>query len=765
MTLTLGGLPAANYHWRSYHHDTENMNTPFTIELSTDGGASWSEVHSGQMTDSTPGGNPPSAQTETGAGDPDPANLPSTANFRFYAPGGDVILRFTPLAQVAVHQQFFGINGFELAQLSLPALKDGLVNYWNLDSNLEDCAHDIPGSSSSVEDDGSFGGANGTGGISYQSGLFGDAIEQDGASGPAQNNGHVRVERSADTLFGANATNPGCPSTVTSSMWVQVAGFDTGWQAVLAHGEGAQYRIARRGGNPRLAYAGGVGEGPDGGPNVDDGQWHHVVAISDQKSGNTRLYVDGSLVSTGGNPNINDGQGGGTLPLNIGANPNTGAQNREWWGKIDDVAQWNRALSDPEIALLYGGGPATAVPLKQLALPQMTVYCGPDGPGESYWQDFDFPDATTDLGDGTTIGSSDGLNQVLGGALRMTDSLTGGTRSSFRIPALATSSNGWHARFDVTLTHDPGHPNPNPADGFSFNYGAIPARTGGGAGPDQDGAAEEGWGGGIQHISFEADTWRNPDAEQGFNIAVNGTDVAGGHINGVILPDDGAESATVEIWWSPADASFTTTGFSVTNAAFNALPHGFAGDNSYGFGISARTGGATETLRHRQPPHRDRRRPARGRTARPQRSTSASTCPERAALQGVHHRQPRRAQRRSSSLGTPGPASRLEHRSEPRRSSSIPAGGRVTIKLQFDATGPGGPRRRHRLGPDQLDPDNSLYDVRSRRVHGRHAAGDLLRRQGRRQRASGRGDDDGQLRARLRHRRHRRHGAGGLHAA
>ena len=216
-------------------------------------------------------------------------------------------------------------------------------------------------------------------------------------------------------------------------------------------------------------------------------------------------------------------------------------------------------------------------------------------PPQPYSQDFEFPDGTTDLGDGSVIGASDGINQVLGGQLRLTDSLTAGTRSSFRVPALPNSSSGWHATFDYVLTHDPGHPNPDPADGFSFNYGAIPARAGNGPGPDQDGAAEEGWGGGIQHISFEADTWRNGDAEQGFNVAVNGTDVAGGFLGGTILPSDGAISGTVEIWWDPSTTSFTTTGGNI-NANFIDLAHGFTGDDGYGFGISARTGGATETL-------------------------------------------------------------------------------------------------------------------------------------------------------------------------
>ena len=241
-------------------------------------------------------------------------------------------------------------------------LSDGLVNYWTFDDTLVDVAPALPGSSSTVNDDGTFIGANGTGGIAFGTGLFGNAIEQDGAAGAAQNNGCVEVIRSDDTLFGLNATNPAAPNTVTTSMWVETAGLDTSWQTLLSHGEGSQYRMARRdSSNPPIAsYAGGSGDIPGdnatGPPIGVNNGFHHVVAISDGILGETRLYVDNMLVATGGAPAIDDARGGGTLNLNIGANPDTGGQNREWFGKIDDVAQWNRVLTVEEIDEIYTAG-------------------------------------------------------------------------------------------------------------------------------------------------------------------------------------------------------------------------------------------------------------------------------------------------------------------------------------------------------------------------------------------------------------------------
>lgn len=259
-----------------------------------------------------------------------------------------------------------------LAVNSDGALVTGLVNYWNFDSNLNDSAHGRPGGSSSVADTGTFAGANGTAGINFGSGLFGNAISQDGAI--AQNNGFVSVTRSPDTLFGANATNPAQPNTVTTSMWVNAAGFDTSWQTMISHGEGEQYRIARRGGDvpETAAYAGGSPDIPGAGigPTIGAGTgWHHIVAIS-EGGVDTRLWVDGGLVANGAAPVIDDFRTASSLNLSIGANPDTGAQNREWFGQIDDVAQWNRALTDPEILQLWGGSSATAKSLGTLLIPE-----------------------------------------------------------------------------------------------------------------------------------------------------------------------------------------------------------------------------------------------------------------------------------------------------------------------------------------------------------------------------------------------------------
>jgi len=115
MDLTLGDLPGGQYEWTSFHHDTENVHTPFLMDISTDGGTTFERVGEFKMSSSSGGGNPANPDLEVG---PDPKSLTSTVVTEFSSDGSDVVIRFIPLAQIAVHNQIFAINGFELIQTS-----------------------------------------------------------------------------------------------------------------------------------------------------------------------------------------------------------------------------------------------------------------------------------------------------------------------------------------------------------------------------------------------------------------------------------------------------------------------------------------------------------------------------------------------------------------------------------------------------------------------------------------------------------------------
>ncbi len=159
------------------------------------------------------------------------------------------------------------------------------------------------------------------------------------------------------------------------SAWFQVDAFDTSWQALLAKGEGSNYRIARQGDTNFMAYAGGARDiRPDPAPaasptNPGDGLWHNVVATT-TNGGGVSLWVDGALVEDAGNVDqvaaITNTNSTDPPELWIGNNP--GSPGREWEGGIDEVAIWGRVLSEGEIASIWNGGDGASIP--QLAIPE-----------------------------------------------------------------------------------------------------------------------------------------------------------------------------------------------------------------------------------------------------------------------------------------------------------------------------------------------------------------------------------------------------------
>ena len=211
---------------------------------------------------------------------------------------------------------------------------------------------------------------------------------------------------------------------------------------------------------------------------------------------------------------------------------------------------------------------------------------------ETYDQDFNgFPNGTTELGDGSVITGQ--AASIVDGRLQLTQDGEALGFSSFSVPAVPGSSQGFSITFDYELYDGPG--SNDPADGFSLNYGNAPM--------GDPGQAEEGMAGrpGVtQNLSFEVDTWRNGDSEQGVNISgiVNETDI--GQLafeNGTILNDGQRIQGSIEMSWDPGTgASFNTTGMN-TNANFTGIDTAeFNPNDEHTFIISARVGGANQDL-------------------------------------------------------------------------------------------------------------------------------------------------------------------------
>jgi len=230
---------------------------------------------------------------------------------------------------------------------------DGLVSYWNFDNNLDDIAHSLGLGDSAVADNGVFSGAGADTDVGYateENALFGSsALTMNGGAG------WVTVTESIDTRRQIE-------NAVSVSAWVKASAWDVNWQAIIAHGEGNHWRMARHAGNDSAAWVGGAGDIFGAGEIVPgDGTWHHIVGVADPVNFSTSIYIDGTLAATGAAPALDDRRfaDGGYPDLFIGAN-SQGA-NREWNGEIDDVAIWARPLTADEVALIYNGGDGESI--------------------------------------------------------------------------------------------------------------------------------------------------------------------------------------------------------------------------------------------------------------------------------------------------------------------------------------------------------------------------------------------------------------------
>jgi hypothetical protein len=80
-----------------------------------------------------------------------------------------------------------------------------------------------------------------------------------------------------------------------------------------------------------------------------------VAGVTDSTTQEQILYLDGEEVARKAGATLQD-RGN---PMRIGDNPD--ARNRNWQGKVDDVAVWGRALQPNEIAEIWDGGSGKSI--------------------------------------------------------------------------------------------------------------------------------------------------------------------------------------------------------------------------------------------------------------------------------------------------------------------------------------------------------------------------------------------------------------------
>lgn len=268
------------------------------------------------------------------------------------------------------------------AQAQSTGISAGLKAYWNFDqNNFQDSVGEFHGTE------------NGTEAIAFVNGKpgFGRAISLDGEDQFVE----ITGGEPDDLAFEGGS--------VSIAGWFKVDAFDTSWQALVAKGEGSNWRVARRGEEQGMAYAGGLTDTPTG-SSVNDGEWHHFVAISDAEGAEfgTALYINGARDAVIEGAAVLTANG---LRMRIGDNP--GAPSREWEGQIDDLAIWDRVLTETEIALLYNNG--TGTPLNEL-LGLMEV--DTDGDGMPDWWEIQHGLNPNDPGDANLDCDGDGATNL-----------------------------------------------------------------------------------------------------------------------------------------------------------------------------------------------------------------------------------------------------------------------------------------------------------------------------------------------------------------
>lgn len=235
----------------------------------------------------------------------------------------------------------------------------GLMAYWTFDENFDDTANSYHATE------------RGSQPIELVEGKFGNAITLNGE------------DQYLEVTGGDESDFDFIGQSMTVSSWFRVDTFDTNWQALVAKGEGNTWRVHRLRNESRMSFFGATSEINNTSPLINDGEWHHVVGVAEDGV-SSRLYIDGNLVGTNGIPAFTDRAN----RVRIGDNPDT--SNREWEGEIDDVAIWNRALTDAEIRQLWSDGDGRPVlggsPPPPLGISSINLMHGdPNGAVEIGW--------------------------------------------------------------------------------------------------------------------------------------------------------------------------------------------------------------------------------------------------------------------------------------------------------------------------------------------------------------------------------------------
>jgi hypothetical protein len=224
-------------------------------------------------------------------------------------------------------------------------LGDGLVGYWKMDDN-------VSGDSQSIVD---YSGNGNTGTTSdgdasldcTGAGRFSYGCDFDGSDDV------VRITESPELDLGE------LDESFSLSIWVKTTTETSTTPGIFGKNDGSggyYWEIYLNSvEQPRFGVSGGGSNSVGGSTSINDGQWHHLMAVRDIEKDKLLLYLDGKLDdidsdnATQSSEN-NDDISIGSLGVNYTGNP--------FEGNLDEARIYNRALSPSEVDELYRWGPA-----------------------------------------------------------------------------------------------------------------------------------------------------------------------------------------------------------------------------------------------------------------------------------------------------------------------------------------------------------------------------------------------------------------------
>ena len=207
-----------------------------------------------------------------------------------------------------------------------PDLDAGLIAYWPLDGNLNDVVGEHHGEARGVTELAFVGNPG-----------MGQAVYLDGISQ------FIEIVGGDENVFDFE------DESMSVSIWFTMDRGATA-QTLIGKGGTSSWRLAQSGDNRVLTFAGVQGTSLKGPTFRRHGELHHAVAMTDHENSATRFYIDGELVAEEGHPRSTNAD----KRLTIGIHPENST--RIWRGLADDVAIWDRPITEEEVAALWNGG-------------------------------------------------------------------------------------------------------------------------------------------------------------------------------------------------------------------------------------------------------------------------------------------------------------------------------------------------------------------------------------------------------------------------